>query len=263
MAHITEDHELVRMGYGGYLGWGEAEAWADFNAGHGEGKRTSGSSGHGDITPTQSAINPSFPTVEEYIDAITETLPEPKPKYSEVNPFFFDEEAARELATAEFSPYYDEIIQDYMSDVATTKKRIGDDTATFLAEMEEQKESFMDREGTKLERLLRGIKEGFSQQGLYFSGKRQLAEMETEERSEKDIADYMKNYGYRIGEKQTEAQQSLEDIATRTRKFKRDTERERDAAITGHVQQLKSEAIDEYLMGMNEYYSQPNWINVL
>jgi hypothetical protein len=39
--------DLINSGYGGYAGWGDAEAAADFNAGHGDGKLTNAGGGGG------------------------------------------------------------------------------------------------------------------------------------------------------------------------------------------------------------------------
>ena len=55
--------QKVAEGYGGYAGWEDREAEADFNAGHGEGKRTGGRSS-GPSTP-QSATAADFAKLEE------------------------------------------------------------------------------------------------------------------------------------------------------------------------------------------------------
>lgn len=244
--------DLINQGFGGYAGWSDAEADANFAATGGAGKYTGGSGGGGGGGVT---------SVDDYIAAITDLLPKPKTPYSEINPFEFDEAAAKELATAEFSPYYDELLSDYMTDVETTKSRIGEDKQTFLSELNAQKDSFLEKSGTQLDRAIRGIREGYSGKGLYFSGERQRTEAETEADNQRNIQDYMRSYDSQASDLQTTAQRNLEDITNQVDRYQRDLGREKDTAITKQVQQLRGEALDEYQLGMSKYYSTPDYTN--
>ena len=60
-----------------YAGWGRTEAAADWA--NTQSQKMGGSSG-------------GIPSLDEYINAIAATLPAPPKKYTEVNPFFFDEQ---------------------------------------------------------------------------------------------------------------------------------------------------------------------------
>lgn len=201
----------------------------------------------------------NIPTLEEYIKAITDTLPEPPPRYDEVNPFYFDEQWANEYATAEFSPYFDEKLSEYMTDVETTKKRLGDDTSRFLTEMEAQKDTFMQRSGRELDKMIRGIKEGYESSGLYFSGMKNRDIKEAQDENQFDTENFMRQYQLQTDEAKLDQQRKLEDLNLGSGRYQRDIGREKDAAIAGQVQQLKGEAMDEYLLGAQTYYSQPNW----
>jgi hypothetical protein len=201
----------------------------------------------------------NIPSVEDFVKAITDTLPKPPPPYSEVNPFYFDEQNAKDLATAEFSPYYDELIQDYMKDVDTTKTRLGEDKTKILSELESQKDYFMQNEGTNLDRMIRGIKEGYESKGLYFSGENQRTQGEAQSDYQSKLDDYMRQYQYKTTGYQTDYQRGLEDVTSAATKYNRDVGREKETAITGQVGQLKGEAMDEYLLGAQKYYENPNW----
>ena len=85
--------ELIQAGYGGYQGWNDAAANADFNATGGSGKYTGGGSMGG----------PSIPA------------------------FNVDEKAAEQKAMAELAPYYEQVLKMYGGDVALAKQRIDQD----------------------------------------------------------------------------------------------------------------------------------------
>lgn len=84
--------QLVQMGYGGYQGWDDAGANADFNATGGGGKRTAGggssSSGGGmsSINP-QDAINASIKALQEAnkpaVESLQASIPETSAKYAQ------------------------------------------------------------------------------------------------------------------------------------------------------------------------------------
>lgn len=57
---------LISQGYGGYAGWGDAEADADFAAGHGEGKRTSGGTSGTSDRFVGTIDESQIPSVESY-----------------------------------------------------------------------------------------------------------------------------------------------------------------------------------------------------
>lgn len=209
--------------------------------------------------PTNSSSGTGLPSVDEYIKAITDTLPAPPKPYSEVNPFYFDEEWANEYSMEMYSPYYTEILQDYMDDVNKTKTRMGDDKDRFLQEIESQKDYFIQTKQTDLDRLIRGIKLGYEGQGLYQSGFRRRDETEAQADYQSGMEDYLRQHEYRTTGTESEYGRGLEDIDTAAGRYERDVGREQTAAVAGQVGQLKSEAMDEYLLGMQQYYATPAW----
>jgi len=237
-----------------YPAWGRVEAEADW--------REQGAKKWQDYINSQVNL-PDYPSAEEYINSIVETLPKPPAKYMEENPFTFDEAAARELAEAEFSPYYEEILSDYLSDIEEQKRRVGEDKTELLKELTAQKDYFLEREKTNLDRLVRGIKEGYSGRGLYFSGRRKLSEIEAQTDYEKGIQDYLRRYRYKTTGVEKEAGRSIFDLRKEAGRKRRDIEREKEAAIAGQVQKLRGEALEQYLYGMGKYYQVPNWGSVL
>lgn len=205
----------------------------------------------------------SLTTVDEYINAIVATLPAPPPKYTEVNPFWFDEKAAEELATAEYSPYYKELVDDYMSDVNTQTERLQGDNTKILSELNSQRDYFIQDQGVKLDRAIRGVKEGYASTGLYFSGENQRTQKETQADYQSGINDYMSQHKYKVAGQQEETNRGLQDLTTQANRYQRDIGREKETAITGQVQTLKDEALDEYLTGAKTYYQNPDWSTAL
>lgn len=74
------------MGYGGYQGWGDTEANADFNATGGGGKRTSGGGGGSSLDP-QASIQAAIKAMQEAnkpaIESYQASIPEVQSKYQQ------------------------------------------------------------------------------------------------------------------------------------------------------------------------------------
>lgn len=87
--------QLVSQGYGGYAGWDDGNAQADFNAGHGEGKRTDGGTGAGGA-----GVPP---------------------------PFNFDYAAEATKAYGELGPYYMQLLQWAQGDMNKVLSRLTED----------------------------------------------------------------------------------------------------------------------------------------
>lgn len=87
--------QLIASGYGGYAGWGDAEAAADFNAGHGDGKKTGGAGGKGGG-----------------------------------GSFNFDYTGEAQKAYGELGTYYDRLFKDYKGDMNKILARLVEDYAT-------------------------------------------------------------------------------------------------------------------------------------
>jgi hypothetical protein len=86
--------DLINAGYGGYAGWGDAEAAADFNAGHGDGKKTNPGGGSG---------------------------------RSSVPAFSFDYEGEAKKAYGELGTYYGRLLNESQGDVKLALARLVED----------------------------------------------------------------------------------------------------------------------------------------
>jgi len=242
MAYTAQ--QLIDMGYGGYAGWGDAEANANFLATGGSGKEGGSSGGGNDVNSIlQNAIN-----------SITGMLPSDIKPYEEVNPFFFDEKLAKEAATAEYAPYYDELLSDYIAIVERTKSRSKEDLQTVLSQLSAGREYYLGKERRLLDRALESTDKGYAGRGLFFSGAKEKDRQEYQTEYEKGIESYERQYQYKTSQAKLGKARTLEDIMMQERKYKRDIGREKEAAIAGGVLQRKGETRDEYEISRKKYY---------
>jgi hypothetical protein len=136
---------------------------------------------------------------------------------------------------------------------------LGEDNGRILSEMQQQKDYYVQTKQTDLDRLIRGIKQGYEGQGLYQSGVRRRDESEAQADYQSGLQNYMKEFDYSKGTQDLNYSRGLEDLTSGTNKYQRDLGREKETAITGQVSNLQGEAMDEYLLGATEYYQNPNW----
>jgi hypothetical protein len=241
---LTKEQSISQYGTEAYTGWPELEA-ANDAAAHPE-KLNSYYS-----TPSVS--------VDDYIQTIQDTLPAPPEEYLKANPFYFDEQAAREVSTAEFAPYYQEILSDYMGDVKMVADKNQGDYNRILTDLEKQKELFLSQNQQDFDKLIRGIKEGYSSKGLYFSGTNARTQAEAGGENTNKIESYLNTYGSKTGQAGDEFKFSQQQQNVDMARKQRDIGRDQNASILGGVQTQKNEALDEYLYGMQTYYKNPNW----
>lgn len=262
---LSKEQAISMYGTEAATGWGEAEAAANFKpvaAGSG------GSGGFSFSVPTfdPNSIPVSQPTlstetinIEEYIQAIQDTLPEPPEEYMKANPFYFDEQNARDVSTAENAPYYDELLQDYLGDIKLTSEKNRGDATRILADLDKQKELFFQNNGQEFSKTIRGIREGYSNKGLFFSGNNVRDQGEARDTNTNKLESYLSTYGGKKGQTIAEDTYSQEQARINALNKTRDINREKTASIYGGINTQKDEAIDEYLYGMKTYYKNPNW----
>ena len=179
---------LVNQGYFGYSGWGDAEADADFAA--------TGGAGKGGAT---TAGAPS--TTEDYVSNLIRTLTQ------EVVPqaLEFDSEAARIAAEDEWSQHFEDIWQDYSTEVGIGQERSVEDLASGLGLLGERRETYLgdiERESPRIQEQIGGR---FADRGLYFGGEREEKQRIQLEKEKVARGDYEREYEYKTS--QAELQQ--------------------------------------------------------
>lgn len=241
---------LVAQGYGGYAGWGDAEADADFNATGGRGKYTgSGGGGGGGGGGGQSAedfVKEMLKAQEDAIKRETEFLD----KYVADNPFIFDEELARRSAEAQYEPYYSELLEDYLQDVSRKKETVEDETR-LLTELYKLDKGERSR---AYSRAIARAEEGFAGKGMFYSGikKRALGEAEVEygmtEKEAQERQEFgLREQGRKVKELDIGAERRERDIFGEGRAF--------DTAVEGGILQRRGEAIKGYNIPLEQAYS--------
>ena len=189
----------------------------------------------------------------------------------------FDTEAARAAAEQEWSPYYDELLQDYLAEVGTAKTQESEDLAKYLETLgirgtrtEEDLATTLDilggrrsdymadlaRQSPEIQEAIGG---GFADRGLFFSGQREEAQRKQLEDETRQAQRYEQEYGYQTGEAQKVAGRTQEDIdkerearelenrryldkiETERKKRERELARQREAAVTGQIETQREE----------------------
>jgi len=233
-----------------YPGWGRTEAEADAAA-HPE-KLGGSSGGDGGGTSVDDILNSA-------ISAMTALVPKPVTPYDEVNPFFFDEELARRASTAEYTPYYNEMLSDYVTKVETTKSRSEEDMNRTLEQLEAGKEYYMGTQRRLLDRAVKNVNEGYAGRGLFFAGARPKDIGELEKEYDADKQNYLTDYKYQKTGTKLQNQRGLDTLNTEQETYTRDTEREKKYAIEGGVLQRQGEVRDEYEASRQKYYDNANY----
>lgn len=272
MAGLSREESISKYGTEAYTGWDALGAAADAAA------KGLGSSSGGGMSDYGGGFNYSVPVfdpstipvsqpiltsmnvnIDDYIKAIQDTLPAPPEEYLKANPFYFDEQNARDVSTAEFSPYYDELLQDYLGEAKLTSEKYKGDATRILADLDKQKELFYQNNGQEFEKTIRGIREGYSNKGLYFSGNNLRDQSEAGAANTNKLEGYLNTYNTKAGQTMADDAFKQTQIKTLAEQKARDLGREKTAAIYGGINTQKDEAIDEYLYGMKTYYKNPNW----
>jgi hypothetical protein len=241
---LSREQAISQYGTEAYTGWGEAEAQADWNA-KGGGQQYGGGGG-GSIDDILSSA----------VSSMTGFIKAPKP-YETVNPFSFDEELAKQASTAEYAPYYQEMLSDYVTGVERNKSRSQEDLTRTMEQLSAGKEYYMGVERRALDKAMRQTNEGYAGRGLFFSGvkDRDIKELQTE--SEAQTGNYLKGYEYNVSGAQLGAERTSEDLALEQKMKERDITREQKYAVESGVLQRKQEAKDEYEVGRKKY--EQNW----
>lgn len=174
-----------------------------------------------------------------------------------IEPFEFDKELARQAVTAETSPYYNELRQDYLSRSETEATRIVEDRDASLGLLGERREDYMQDTERSFSDALEKSREGFAGKNMFFSGDREEAGRKLGEQKEEGISDYEREYGFETGQRKQTATRGLADIGTQKETFQRDVGRDEQYEIERGVAGRRGEALDQYISGaIATYYGQ-------
>lgn len=168
-------------------------------------------------------------------------------QYTEDNPFVFDEVLAKDSATAEYSPYYQELLEDYLGEIDLKRETVQDDR-----KLTQELFEFDTRAETRdYQRAVRKAEQGYSDRGLYFSGQRETTtgELKTEFGESRGRGESV--YGAR--ERGFGRQEKALDMGESRQR--RDIGREEESAIEGGVLQRRGEAISQYNVPLVQSYS--------
>lgn len=239
------------MGFYGYQGWGDAEANANFKATGGAGKGGP-SSLAGVKTPEQIAQD-IINSQSEAIKKETSYLE----KYQTENPFVFDEVFARESSKAEYEPYYQRLLQDYLSGVNLEKESVQAERGLLqdLYELDTTKRSNL------FDRAIQSAEEGSAGRGMFFSGvsRRDVGEKTVDYLGEQKGVE--EKFGYGMGALERKEKGIGLEEATTTRGMGE----EEQYAIEGGILKRKGEAQTKYYTPLVQSYLRqfPTESNVL
>lgn len=217
---LTEQQSLQQYGTVAYTGWGETEAAADFKA-----KGGGVTSGAGDY-------------VSSLIDLLTKEV---VPQALE-----FDTEAARRAAEEEWGPYYEQLLQDYLTEVSLGKERSVEDLASGLGLLGGRRERFLGEIERESPRIQEAIGGRAADVGLYFGGERQEKQRIQLEKEKVARGDYEREYEYKTEQAQLTQERYVADVERERLQRERELAREREKAITGQVETLREEKFYGY-----------------
>lgn len=167
-------------------------------------------------------------------------------QYTQDNPFVFDEELARQSAKAEYSPYYTELLQDYL-DTADLKRQTVEDERGLLEDLNKIDTATRSRE---YERAVSQAEEGFAGKGLFFSGikARGTGQIENEYMSDEERIQRGMD-SQRGGLDRQETALDMEEGQNR-----RDLGRQEQEAVESGILQRKSESQKQYYTPLTQSY---------
>jgi len=216
--------DLIDLGFGGYQGWPDTEAIANFKATGGEGKKTGvATDGNGADAWADQLVG----SQEAYWNKQSSFVE----KYLKDNPFAFDEVLAKESAKTEFEPYYDELLEDYLEDVGIARETIQKEEGLLTA-LKTTPEGLAGEATRKYERAIAQAEEGFAGRGMFFSGTRKT----------------------KLGQAEVERGYGLKSAATEVTRQSRDIGREKETAIAGGVEQRRGEVTKGYWSPLVQSY---------
>lgn len=167
-------------------------------------------------------------------------------KYLKDNPFVFDEELARKSATAEYQPYYSELLQDYMEDVKVKRQNVQDEQKL----LRELRQLDVSQKSRSYQYAVENAQEGYAGKGLFGSGMRirDIGKQAIEYKAGSEASQSR----YETAEKGIES--TLGQYATDEQRQQRDIGRAQDVAVEGGILQRREEALKPYHANYEQAY---------
>jgi len=153
----------------------------------------------------------------------------------------FDTESARAAAEQEWSPYYDEILQDYLTEAGLFQERSEADIASELGVLGGRREEFMGDIARQSPIIQEQIGGRAADRGMFFSGGREQEQRQQLEKEERSKGSYEREYEYETQQKALQQQRYVEDLERKRKERERDLARDREQAITGGVETRREE----------------------
>ena len=119
---LSREQSIQQYGTEAYTGWGETEARYDARE-HPE-KLNTYKEPSQNVQSAQDYANAFIEVQQKQIQEETKWVDQ----YVKDNPFVFDEALAKKAATAEYEPYYSELLKDYLADINQKRSTVQDET---------------------------------------------------------------------------------------------------------------------------------------
>lgn len=189
-----------------------------------------------------------------YVQSIVNTISTPPAEYLKANPFYFDEATAKAASTAEYSPYYDKILKDYMTNINGEIDKSQGDLGRFLSELDRQTQVYTTQNKAQLASDLEKTRQGYVGNGLGFSGFMNKDLTDTTTNSKNALDAYTGAQSAKAGQQQADTAYNVNQYNTQGQQETFNVGNDKTAAIAGGVQQRRNETLNQYLYGADLYY---------
>lgn len=192
--------------------------------------------------------------LSQYVNTIANQFQTVKP-FEQVNPFSFDKQLAEQAATAEYDPYYQQLLSDYTGNVQTTLSRSQQDLQTTLQQLQQGRDYYTGTEKRMLDQANKQTNEGYSGRGLFFSGARQQDLNTIQNEYAAQTGQYNQQYQFNVSQANQAQQRTAQDLSTAQSQYTRNTKQAEQSAIAQGVLQRQSEAQAQYEAARQTYYT--------
>lgn len=193
--------------------------------------------------------------INNAISSLSGIFPQKVTPFEQVDPFQFDKELAKQAATAEYDPYYQQLLSDYTKGAQTTISRSKEDLTKTLQQLQQGKDYYMGTEGRMLDSALKQTNNGYAGRGLFFSGARQGDINKIQEQYNAETGNYNQQYTNNVAGANQAAARTQEDVNTAQSQYNRDTGQAEKSAIAQGVLQRQTEAQQQYESARQAYYN--------